>query len=83
MLTGTTSLIADTRAYSAIYQQNFDFGLTRAGNLSASQNLKLNSQFYALNPYTSGDLDLQLTQNLLQGFGRAVTPGISASRTIM
>jgi outer membrane protein TolC len=71
VLTGTTSLIADTRAFSAVYQQNFDFGLT--GQVTyASQNLKLNSQYYALNPYTSGDLDLQLTQNLLQGFGRAV-----------
>ena len=25
-----------------------------------------------MNPYTSGDLDLQVTQNLLQGFGSAV-----------
>jgi len=27
---------------------------------------------FSLNPYTSGDLDLQVTQNLLQGFGSAV-----------
>jgi outer membrane protein len=32
----------------------------------------VNSDFYTVNPYTSGDLDLQITQNLLQGFGRAV-----------
>jgi outer membrane protein TolC len=32
----------------------------------------LNSPLYDLNPYTSGDLDLVVTQNLLQGFGRAV-----------
>ena len=38
----------------------------------SSQHINLNSQFYALNPFTSGDLDLQVTQNLLQGFGRAV-----------
>ena len=32
----------------------------------------LNSASYSLNPSTSGDLDLVVTQNLLQGFGRAV-----------
>ena len=32
----------------------------------------MNSQFFSLNPYTSGKLDLQITQNLLQGFGSAV-----------
>ena len=38
----------------------------------ASTHFTLNSQVFSLNPYTSGDLDLQITQNLLQGFGRAV-----------
>ena len=38
----------------------------------ASSYFHLNSQLFSLNPYTSGDLDLQVTQNLLQGFGRAV-----------
>jgi outer membrane protein TolC len=71
VLTGTTSLIADTRANSVVYQQNFDFGLS-AQLTYQSQHIKLNSSFYALNPYTSGSLDLQVTQNLLQGFGRAV-----------
>ena len=71
VLTGTTALIADTHAFTSVYQQNFAFGLS--GQLTyQSQNIKLNSQYYALNPYTSGNLDLQLTQNLLQGFGRAV-----------
>jgi outer membrane protein len=37
-----------------------------------SQHIHVNSQFFSLNPYTSGSLDLQVTQNLLQGFGRAV-----------
>ena len=32
----------------------------------------MNSNSYNLNPYTSGDLDLVVTQNLLNGFGRAV-----------
>ena len=38
----------------------------------ASNYFHFNSQLFSLNPYTSGDLDLQITQNLLQGFGRAV-----------
>jgi outer membrane protein TolC len=38
----------------------------------ASQYTKVNSQFFSLNPFTSGNLDLQVTQNLLQGFGSAV-----------
>ena len=71
ILTGTTSLLQDTRTYQAQYQQNWDFGLT-AQMTYASQYTKVNSQFFSLNPYTSGDLDLQITQNLLQGFGSAV-----------
>lgn len=71
VLTGTTALISNTRSFSAIFSQNFEYGLTAQVTYS-STHVKLNSQFFALDPYTSGDLDLQLTQNLLQGFGRAV-----------
>ena len=71
VLTGTTSLVADSRSFTATYSQNFEHGMT-AQVTYASQHIKLNSQFYALDPFTSGDLDLQVTQNLLQGFGRAV-----------
>ncbi len=70
-LTGTTALVTTTRTYQAQYIQNFDFGLTSQVTY-ASTYINLNSQFFNLNPYTSGFLDLQLTQNLLQGFGRAV-----------
>jgi len=71
VLTGTTSLVANTRTYQTQYSQNWDFGLTAQLSYS-SQRIALNSQFFSLNPYTTGALDLQLTQNLLQGFGRAV-----------
>jgi len=71
ILTGTTGLVLTTRSYQAQYLQNFDFGLTTQLTYS-SQYVKLNSQYFSLNPYTSGFLDLQVTQNLLQGFGRAV-----------
>ena len=71
LLTGTTALIANTRTYQAQYAQNWDFGLS--AQLAYSSNyIHLNSQYFNLNPYTTGALDLQVTQNLLQGFGRAV-----------
>lgn len=71
VLTGTTALVQDTRSFSTGYAQNFDFGMT--ANLQfQSQRIKTNSQFFALNPYTNGSLTLNVTQNLLQGFGRAV-----------
>jgi outer membrane protein TolC len=71
VLTGTTALIQTSRSYQAQYAQNWSFGLS--GQLTYSSNrIKVNSQFFNLNPFTNGSLDLQLTQNLLQGFGRAV-----------
>jgi outer membrane protein TolC len=70
-LTGTTALVQSMRSITAQYQQNWDFGLS-AQVTYASNYFHLNSQLFSLNPYTSGDLDLQITQNLLQGFGSAV-----------
>ena len=67
-LTGTTALIQTCATYQAQYSQNWDFGLNAQLTYS-SQHINVNSQFFSLNPYTSGDLDLQVTQNLLQGFG--------------
>jgi outer membrane protein TolC len=71
ILTGTTALIQNTRTVEAQYAQTWDFGLT-AQMTYLSQYTKVNSQYFNLNPYTSGFLDLQVTENLLQGFGRAV-----------
>jgi outer membrane protein len=70
-LTGTTAFIQDMRTYQGIYQQSWVFGLSAQATY-ASTYTKVNSQLFNLNPYTSGDLDLQLTQNLLNGFGSAV-----------
>jgi outer membrane protein TolC len=70
-LTGTTALTVDSRAYEAQYTQNWDFGLN-AVLTYASQHTRVNSQYYSLDPYTVGDIDLTVTQNLLQGFGPAV-----------
>ncbi len=72
VLTGTTALIQNTRVFQAQYAQNWQSG-TSAQLTFSNQYVGLNSQFFSLNPYTSGALDLQITQNLLQGFGPAVT----------
>jgi outer membrane protein len=71
VITGTTAFIQDSRTYQASYSQNWSFGLNAQVTYS-SQYTHVNSQFFNLNPYTGGDLDVQFTQNLLQGFGSAV-----------
>jgi outer membrane protein TolC len=70
-LIGTDALIQTTRSVQVQYSQTWDFGLT-AQLTYASNHYRVNSDFFTVNPYTSGDLDLQITQNLLQGFGSAV-----------
>ena len=70
-LVGTTEFVTASRTYDAQYTQNFSFGLNAVVTY-ASQRLKVNSFSFNLNPSTSGDLDLTVTQNLLQGFGSAV-----------
>ena len=71
VLTGTTALVHETRQYQAQYSQYTDFGLYGQLTYASTYN-KFNSQFFNVNPFDSGYLDLQFTQNLLQGFGRAV-----------
>ncbi|MGI9072545.1 MAG: TolC family protein [Bryobacteraceae bacterium] len=70
-LTGTTALVLNTRTYQAQYQKVWDFGLNTAVTYS-SQRTQVNSAFFDLNPFTSGSLDLTITEPLLYGFGRAV-----------
>ena len=55
----------------AQYQQSWDFGLS-AQFTFYNQHTNVNSPFFSIDPYTSGYLDLQVTQNLLYGFGSAV-----------
>jgi len=71
ILTGTTALVQDSRTFQVQYARNWEFGLSAQLSYS-SQHVKVNSQYFNLNPFTTGALDLQLTQNLLQGFGSAV-----------
>jgi len=70
-LTGTDALVQGTRAFQVQYAQTWDVGFTMQWTY-ASSHYHVNSGLFSLNPYTTGDLDLQITQNLLQGFGSAV-----------
>jgi outer membrane protein TolC len=63
--------VADYRSYTAGYFQQFITG-TAAQILYTSTRVKVNSPDFAVNPFTTGDLDLQLQQPLLQGWGIAV-----------
>jgi outer membrane protein len=71
ILTGTTALITENRTLQAIYQQNWDFGMSAQFTYYNQYN-NVNSQLFSIDPYTTGYLDLQVTQNLLYGFGSAV-----------
>ncbi len=71
IVTGTTALVLQSRTYEAQFAQNTDFGTTAQLTFS-SERFNYNSLSYNLNPFTTGSLDLQVSQNLLQGFGRAV-----------
>jgi outer membrane protein len=71
ILTGTTALIQQVRTFQAQYVQAWDFGMS-AQFTFYNQYTNVNSPFFDINPYTAGYLDLQVTQNLLYGFGSAV-----------
>lgn len=70
-LTGTTALITDSRQIQTQYSQYTDFGLYGQLTFGTTHD-RYNSIAYDVNPYNSAYIDLQLTQNLLLGFGRAV-----------
>jgi outer membrane protein TolC len=71
VLTGTTAEVVNTKTYEAQYSQSWLWGMTATGTYFSNYT-HVNSQLFTLNPFTSGDLDLTVTQNLLQGFGTAV-----------
>ncbi|HLJ18150.1 MAG TPA: TolC family protein [Bryobacteraceae bacterium] len=64
-------LVNDSRIFQFGYQQSWLTGTGAQLTYTSSRN-SLNSPANALNPYTAGQLDLYLTQNLLQGWGVAV-----------
>ncbi len=68
---GTQSLSTDFRYYNFGYSQQFITGTSISLGIS-SYRTAVNSPFYTLNPNTSGTLNFQVTQPLLQGLSRAV-----------
>jgi len=70
-LTGTNALVVDVRTFTTQYSQNWSTGTSATLTYASTYN-HLNSNSYSLNPFTSGDIDLVVTQNLLNGFGKAV-----------
>ncbi len=71
VLSQTTALTNDTRTFQVGVAQSFLTGSTAQLTFYTSRS-RVNSPANLLNPATSAYLDLYLTQNLLQGFGRAV-----------
>ena len=71
VLTGTTALVQTSQTFQATIAKYWEYG-TNAQLSFSSNHIKVNSQFFTLNPFTNGSLDFQITQNLLQGFGSAV-----------
>jgi outer membrane protein TolC len=68
---GTSSLAYDSRTWTYAYQQSFLTGTTISADYQQIYT-STNSPFNTLNPNTSGTAVLQISQNLLQGFGLAV-----------
>jgi len=71
VLTGTTALVVDSRQYQAQVSKNNDFGTFWQFTFT-SNHTHNNSLFNNLNPFSSANLDFQISQNLLQGFGKPV-----------
>ncbi len=71
VLTGNVALVNDSRSYQGSYSQNWATGTSAILTYGSTRN-KYNSNRYAVNPYDTGSLDLQISQNFLQGFGIAV-----------
>ena len=69
--TGLTALVVENRGFNASLSKQF---LTGTGVTLSYDNTRIlsNSPLNDLNPFNRGSMNLQLTQRLLQGFGRAV-----------
>ena len=68
---GTSSLVYDSRQWTEAFQQSFLTGTTVSASYQQLYT-STNSPFNTLNPNTTGTAAIQISQNLLQGFGLAV-----------
>lgn len=71
LLSYVPALVLSTQTFALQYYQAFLTGTSAQLTYYSSRNT-YNSPAFDINPYTSGYLDLYVTQNLLQGFGVAV-----------
>ena len=69
--TGRTALVFDSRSWQSGYQQSFLTGTTVSLGWNNS-NVRTNNPLNDLNPNTSSNIQMQVSQRLLQGFGLAV-----------
>lgn len=69
--TGTTALIFDNRSFQTGYQQSFLTGTTVSLGLNSSW-VKSNNIRSDINPSWNSNINLTISQRLLQGFGLAV-----------
>jgi len=67
----TTALVQTLRQYTFNYSQQFIYGTALGASFTSSRS-DYNSPVFILNPSTVGQIDINITQPLLQGFGRAV-----------
>jgi len=70
-LSFVSALVNSNRILNYGYQQSFTTGTNFVAQFF-SYRTEINSEAYVLNPYTSGYIDLTITQPLLQGWGRPV-----------
>jgi outer membrane protein len=71
ILTGTAALVQQSRTYQAQFFQYTNIGSYIQLTYTDQWN-KFNSESFTLDPYSQASLDLYVTQNLMQGFGRTV-----------
>jgi outer membrane protein TolC len=67
----TSALVQTLRQYNFNYSQSFITGTSIGASFNSSRS-DYNSPAYNFNPSTAGSVDINISQPLLQGFGRAV-----------
>ncbi|MDX2149121.1 MAG: TolC family protein [Bryobacteraceae bacterium] len=70
--TGTTALVSESQFFATGFQQQFSTGSTVTLGLNSNIGINTNNRFNNINPLNQGNLNLQFSQRLLQGFGPAV-----------
>lgn len=69
--TGTTSSVTNTNAPNIGFQKAFTSGTTAVFGWNTTH-VRSNQPRAEINPFTTGNVNIQITQRLLQGFGTAV-----------